>query len=273
MTAPALLDCPRRMEKARPEAMTDLYLDRARASSFGSVAEDYDLHRPSFPDALLGDLAALGAVDVLDVGTGTGKVARALVRRGLSVLGVELDPRMASVARQHGVRVEVTPFEEWDDAGRRFDLVTCGDAWHWLDRKRAAAKIAHVLRPGGSFVWFWNLQVLEEPVMEALDVVYRQHAPEIYVYGRVPTEMTPPALEGPFSADEARTYDWERRVSGAEWAAFARTISDHQRLPAERRAVLLEAIRETIERFGEAIRVRGVTYAHYACRTPRSPRG
>ncbi|MGO8997590.1 MAG: class I SAM-dependent methyltransferase [Polyangiaceae bacterium] len=252
--------------------LPELHLDRARAESFGSVAEDYDLHRPNFPDPLLDDLAALGAAAVLDIGTGTGKVARSLARRGLSVLGVEVDPRMAAVARGHGVRVEVARFEEWDDAGRRFDLVTCGDAWHWMERKRAAAKIALALRPGGTFAWFWNLQLLDEPVMEALDVAYREHAPDIYVYGRLPTQMDPPPLEGPFSADEPKTYRWERRVSGTQWAAFARTISDHQRLPSERRAPLLEAIRETIDRFGETILVRGVTFAHFARRDDSGPR-
>ncbi|MFC4033133.1 hypothetical protein ACFO3J_16795 [Streptomyces polygonati] len=44
------------------------------------------------------------------------------------MLGVEGDERMAEVARSHGVEVEVGAFETWDDAGRRFDLVTCADA-------------------------------------------------------------------------------------------------------------------------------------------------
>jgi SAM-dependent methyltransferase len=246
--------------------LVELHLDRARAESFGAVAEAYEQWRPGFPDALLDDLAALGATDALDVGCGTGKVARGLTQRGLSVLGVEIDARMAAVARRYGVRVEVAPFEDWDDAGRRFDLVACGDAWHWIDRKKGAAKIAHVLRPGGAFVWFWNLQVLEEPVMQALDVAYQQHAPDTYVYGRVPTNMDPPPLEGPFSPDEAKTYHWERRVTGADWAAFVATISDHQRLPPERLALLQAAIRAAVERFGETILVRMFTYAHFARR-------
>jgi SAM-dependent methyltransferase len=133
-----------------------LHLERDRAESFGSVAEQYDRYRPAFPDALLGDLAAMaGSTEVLDVGSGTGKVARGLAQRGLSVLGIELDPRMAEVARGQGVRVEIARFEEWNDVGRRFDLLTCGDAWHWIEPKRGAEKVAHVLRPGGAFVRFW----------------------------------------------------------------------------------------------------------------------
>ena len=93
---------------------------------------------------------------MLDVGCGTGKVARGLLARGLDVLGVELDPRMAALARAHGVEVEVAAFEDWDDRGRTFDLITFGDAWHWIDpaarlaqdRARAAARRARSCASG-----------------------------------------------------------------------------------------------------------------------------
>jgi SAM-dependent methyltransferase len=255
--------------------LAELHLDRRRAESFGSAAQDYDRYRPSFPDALIDDLVALGGSDALDVGCGTGRVARLLAGRGLSVLGVELDARMADVARAHGVRAEVARFEDWDDAGRRYDLVASGDTWHWIDPKRGAAKAALVLRPGGALVRFWNLQLLEEPAMAALDPVYREHAPEVYVYGRAPTTWPdgsvlkyadPLPLEGPFAAVEAKKYLWERRVTGADWAAFAGTISDHKRLPAERLGRLQAEIRQTLERFGETIPVRIETMATFARR-------
>jgi SAM-dependent methyltransferase len=242
------------------------HLERDRAESFGSVAEQYDRYRPAFPDALLDDLAAMaGSTEVLDVGSGTGKVARGLAQRGLAVLGVELDPRMAEVARGQGVRVEIARFEEWNDAGRRFDLLTCGDAWHWIEPRRGAAKVAQVLRSGGAFVRFWNTQLLDEPVMAALDVVYKKYAPEVRVAGRVPPyELSaddPFPLDGPFALVDARTYLSERRATSEDWAGFAGTISDHQRLPGERLALLRAAIREAVEHFGETIRVRVATTA------------
>ena len=39
--------------------------------------------------------------------------------RGVPVLGIEIDERMADVARGHGVAVEVAAFETWDAAGAR----------------------------------------------------------------------------------------------------------------------------------------------------------
>jgi SAM-dependent methyltransferase len=97
-------------------------------------------------DALMADRPGR----VLDVGCGTGKAARLFAARGCDVVGVEPDVRMASVAREHGLDVEVATFEEWDARGRVFDLVISGQAWHWVDPTIGAAKAATVLRPDAS---------------------------------------------------------------------------------------------------------------------------
>ncbi len=109
-----------------------VHTERNRAESFGSVAEQYERFRPSYPSALI-DLAALEPLDVLDVGCGTGKAGRLLAERGLHVLGVEIDEEMANVARRHELAVEVAPFERWDAGSRRFDLIVCGQTWHWVN--------------------------------------------------------------------------------------------------------------------------------------------
>jgi trans-aconitate methyltransferase len=90
-----------------------LHDDRRRAVSFGDDPAAYDRERPSYPPALIDELMATGPRRVLDVGCGTGKAGRLLAARGCEVLGVEADPRMAAVARAHGLEVEVARFEEW----------------------------------------------------------------------------------------------------------------------------------------------------------------
>jgi hypothetical protein len=65
------------------------------------------------------------------------------------VLGVDPDARMAEFARRCGIQVEVSTFETWDSAGREFDAVVAGTAWHWVDPVAGAAKAAQVLWHGG----------------------------------------------------------------------------------------------------------------------------
>jgi len=64
------------------------------AVDFARTADDYARHRAGFPDALFERLLQAGVIGagqrLLDLGTGTGTLARGFARRGLRVTG--LDP-------------------------------------------------------------------------------------------------------------------------------------------------------------------------------------
>lgn len=259
----------------------ELHADRARAESFGSIAQQYDRYRPTYPDALLDDLADLNPMQVLDLGCGSGKAAVGLARRGLSVLGVEVDDRMADVARGYGIAVEVAAFETWEDAGRQFDLITCADAWHWIDSHLGVPKAARLLRAGGTMARFWNSCVVDEPVIAAFDAVYRRHAPEVtqvwrpsgstaHVRGHADSaEADPFADDDAFSSFETRTYCWERTLSADEWVGQAATVSDHLRLGQERLADLLQALHAMIGTLGGTVDTHDETHLLLARRSVR----
>ena len=78
---------------------------RQVAESFGSDADRYDRARPSYPDSMIERIVANSpGRDVVDVGCGTGICARQFQAVGCRVLGVEVDPRMAELARRSGGR-------------------------------------------------------------------------------------------------------------------------------------------------------------------------
>ena len=250
-------------------AVDEIHRDRDRAGSFGTVAEEYDRFRPGCPDELIDELAATRPANVLDIGCGTGKAAVALAARGLTVLGVEPDERMAAVARGHGVRVDVGGFETWADAGRRFDLITCSDAWHWIDPATGLAKVARLLPAGGTVARFWNYHLLNPELITAFDGVYREHAPGIRGPGRGSSNAGAPdpfAASDLFSEVEARVYRSTRTVTADGWAGLVATFSDHQALPPTQLAALQDALRETITGFGGSIEAASETYALIAYR-------
>jgi SAM-dependent methyltransferase len=242
-----------------------LHEDRRRASSFGDDPEAYDRARPPYPAALIDVLVGEHPRQVLDVGCGTGIVARLLGARGCDVLGLEPDARMADVARRRGVVVEAGAIEEWDPAGRRFDLLSAGQAWHWVDPSRGAAKAVRVLRPGGRIGLFWN-QAHHDPVVRtALDAAYARHAPELaqasVLLGQRPTSLYESVAEslrqtGAFGPVTVQTFEHEIVYSSQGWIELARTHSDHHTLPPAQLAALLRDIKTEVDRAGGNVPVR-----------------
>jgi SAM-dependent methyltransferase len=215
------------------------HLNRSRAESFGTVADLYDRARPSYPPALVDALLADGARSVLDVGCGTGIAAALLAARGCAVLGVEVDPRMAEVARARGLAVEVAAFEGWGPAGRRFDLVVAGPAWHWIDPRLGAAKAAGALNRDGRIGLFWNFSDPPPHVRERLVPVYGRLAPGLENYSlrltnrkaRVQATLAGIAAADQFSAPETFIFCWSQTRDAAGWVDHLMTQSDHRVLP------------------------------------------
>ena len=106
---------------------------------------------------------ATGARSVLDAGCGTGRVGRELARRGLHVVGVDLDDVMLATARTKA------PDVDWRlgdlatiDLGRRFDaIVMAGNVMIFVTPGTEAAVVASMaahLAAGGVLVAGFQLQ-------------------------------------------------------------------------------------------------------------------
>lgn len=106
---------------------------------------------------------ALGPRTVLDAGCGTGRVAIELGRRGISAVGVDLDPTMLDVARRKA------PAGEWIEGdlasvalGRRFDVVVAaGNVLIFVAPGTEGAVVANLARhlePAGLLVAGFQLR-------------------------------------------------------------------------------------------------------------------
>lgn len=100
---------------------------------------------------------SLSPRSVLDAGCGTGRVAIELSKRGIDVVGVDLDPKMLSSAQAK------EPQMDWRlgdlatvDLGRQFDVVVmAGNVMIFLEPGTEAATVANMaghLVPGGALV-------------------------------------------------------------------------------------------------------------------------
>jgi SAM-dependent methyltransferase len=134
------------------------HLSAARAAAFQdqSVVAAYPL-RPPYPAELFDWLRELlGATPhaVLDVGCGTGALARQLVHWAARVDAVDWSAPMLAKGRSlpngahpnlrwiHG-RAEDAPLNP------PYDLITCGEALHWMDWEVVLPRFRAALRPHG----------------------------------------------------------------------------------------------------------------------------
>lgn len=249
---------------------------------FGRTVEDYARFRADYPPELFERLAGGYSIGVpgqrvLDVGTGTGLVARALARRGCVVTGLDPSPALleAAAAQAAAAGLEATFLRGTAEATglpeASFDVVTAAVCWHWFDPDRAAAELRRVLVAGGRIAII-HFEWLAEPgnVVEATETLLQRNRSGIpgratmagfarALLGRVapalarglgaglhPDRLTTLRAAGftaieSFSFDADIAYDhaaWRGRIRSHAWAGASAGSRRVARLDAEVAALL-----------------------------------
>jgi SAM-dependent methyltransferase len=254
---------------------------------FGSVAEQYDRHRPSYPpelvDYVLLYAGALAGDRALEVGAGTGIATRQFAARGLAITAVEPDGAMAALAGEHaasdGITVDLrqTDFEHVEFDPHSFRLVYSATAWHWTDPNISYLRAAQALIPGGALAAFWNRPVWDgNPVRRGFEAAYTSVADAFNRVGPGPmnpvtrdvsvitgehwsTELArSPELGDP----QVRTFRWTTPYARDEYLALLSTHSDHILIGDRDRARLFEGVGAAIDANGGSFEM---TYEALLC--------
>jgi SAM-dependent methyltransferase len=154
---------------------------------FSSRVEDYVRYRPSYPDGILRLLARecglTGRSRIVDIGSGTGLLARLFLDFGCDVVGVEPNPEMRHAGerlladRAHFTsvngRAEATTLREGSA-----DFVTAAQAFHWFEPDQARAEFRRLLRPQGWVVLVWNDRRRVPGFMAGYEDLVARYGPE-----------------------------------------------------------------------------------------------
>jgi protein-L-isoaspartate O-methyltransferase len=239
---------------------------------FGEDPDAYDRTRPVAPDRLFDDIVQLAGLEpgstVVEIGPGTGQATRPLAERGLRIVALEIDPRLADRARQNlaafpNASVRTTSFETWDPGEATFDVVFACNSLHWVDPAIRLVKAAAVLNrqghlvvvstpvvvPDGASQFWWEVQddwvaVGAERVDPATAHPDLVNGPELAV-----------RASGLFEEPTVTRHRFDLTLTADEYAANLSTQSGVKGLPPDAQAELVERVRRRVDAYGGTLTV------------------
>lgn len=232
--------------------MRDRPLHDLAVRGFGAAGEQYERDRPEYPPAgiaLLVEHLAIGPrTNVADVGAGTGKLTRALVATGATVIAVE---PIASMRDQIPLTApRAVPFDGTAEAmalrDGSIDAIAVAQAFHWFDGPRALAEFHRVLRPGGRLGLIWNERDRATPWVAAFDRIIDAVDPDRpdHALGRWRPAFADTRLFTPLehaTVPHAQTHAVPEGLLGR-----IATVSSVAALPPEDRARVVDQVRELV---------------------------
>lgn len=214
--------------------------------SFDRAALEYERARPGWPEEALELVPVPSEAVVLDLGAGTGKLTRVLVRRYERVIAVEPLAALRAIL-EHVVpladtldgRAEAIPLPD-----ASVDAVFAAQAFHWFSTDEAVAEIGRVLRPDGVVVLLWNEAAPPSPLPEA----YRARLDELRESVRFasPDEGQAVLARAGFESLRTASVEHEQVSTREDVLAFAASVSWVAHRPEEERRRVLSELGELL---------------------------
>lgn len=136
--------------------------DGDRTIDWGRTSDDYAVSRPGPPPSFYRRLAELGVghagQNILDLGTGTGVLARQFARQGVTVCGIDIAENQIAtacrLAEEERLQIDfrIGPVEElpWEESS--FDFATANQCFLYFDKPAVIDELRRVLQPTGRLV-------------------------------------------------------------------------------------------------------------------------
>ena len=157
--------------------MIDNLKEMHPTTRFSNRVENYIKYRPGYPDAIIPFLEKSIELKkdfrIADIGSGTGLFSELFLKNGYHVIGVEPNADMRSASEQKlahyiGFTSKAHQAEKTGFRSHSIDLITVGQAFHWMDPVATKKEFFRILKPGGHVVLAWNLRLKKTAFSQCL---------------------------------------------------------------------------------------------------------
>jgi SAM-dependent methyltransferase len=241
-------------------------LQHPDSRSFELVADIYERGRPTYPPEAVDWIAArLGLREgrtVVDLGAGTGKLTRALLKTGARVIAVEPGDAMRAELERAVPEAETLRGSGEDiplpDAS--VDAITVGQAFHWFRHDEAIPELRRVLRAGGGVALLWNSRDPKTPLQQEVSELIAPFVPP----GRPQAEESHRRLRESdlFGPVEERRFSFVQELDADMLAERMASVSFVAAAPVEARRELDLRLRRVAESLGGRVAFPYVTGAY-----------
>jgi trans-aconitate methyltransferase len=171
---------------------------------------NFYVHRPEYPREIFEKLVELspGHTSVLDLGCGTGKIARGLASSFASVTGIDASEAMLRVAAGQQQDTDNITWihglaESAQFVGVPFDLVVAAASIHWMDHSVVFPRLSAVVSADHVFAVVDGDGAFEPPWQEAWDDFLRY-----WIYELKGEPYEPSVADNAYTANMTRYRRW-----------------------------------------------------------------
>ncbi|MEK6625842.1 MAG: class I SAM-dependent methyltransferase [Bdellovibrionota bacterium] len=204
-------------------------IDPGMKIDWGKTSLDYAQYRPGPPLSFYSKLQTLGVGKkgqrILDLGTGTGVLARQFAKQGCLVTGTDLAPEQIKMAEtlasmEHlAVTFKAVPTEEISFSDAKFDAITANQCFLYFDKTKVVPLIKKYLAVSGVFVTsHFSWLPLIDKIAHASEQLILKHNPNWTAHsfkGVVP--LIPYGLGDAFEVVDSFYYDQPIEFTREEW--------------------------------------------------------